>query len=89
MCDALLDLLLKHCEDLDARYSAGFPLKRVHIPEPTDEAGEPSAKNINHMSGETRCCTHAEVASSGNGAISLHTSWSWLYSEYEDGHFNP
>ena len=38
--DALLDLLLEHYEDLDAKYRAEIPLKRVYIPEPAEEAGE-------------------------------------------------
>jgi restriction system protein len=38
--DALLDLLMEHYEELDARYRAEIPLKRVYIPEPTEEAGE-------------------------------------------------
>jgi len=32
----LLDLLLEHYEDLDAKYRAEIPLKRVHIPEPAE-----------------------------------------------------
>lgn len=38
--DALVDLLLEHYEDLDAKYRAEIPLKRVYIPEPAEEVGE-------------------------------------------------
>jgi len=38
--DALLDLLMGHYEGLDAKYRAEIPLKRAHIPEPAEEAGE-------------------------------------------------
>ena len=38
--DALLELLLEHYEDLDDKYRAEIPLKRVYIPEPAEEAGE-------------------------------------------------
>ena len=38
--DALLELLLEHYEDLDAKYRAEIPLKRVYIPEPAEETGE-------------------------------------------------
>jgi len=38
--DALLDLVMEHYEELDARYRAEIPLKRVYIPEPAEEAGE-------------------------------------------------
>jgi hypothetical protein len=41
--DALLDLLSEHYEELDARYRAEIPLKRVYIPEPAEEAGEERA----------------------------------------------
>ena len=38
--DALLDLLLEHYEDLDARYRAEIPFEREYILEPPEEAGE-------------------------------------------------
>lgn len=38
--DALLQLLLEHYEELDAKYRTEIPLKRVYIPEPAEEAGE-------------------------------------------------
>ena len=38
--DALLELLLEHYKELDAKYRAEIPLKRVYIPEPAEEAGE-------------------------------------------------
>jgi len=37
--DALPELLLEHYEELDAKYRAEIPLKRVYIPEPAEEAG--------------------------------------------------
>lgn len=34
--DGLIDLLLEHYEELDARYQAEIPLKRVYIPDPSE-----------------------------------------------------
>jgi len=38
--DALLELLSEHYEELDAKYRARIPLKRVCIPEPAAESRE-------------------------------------------------
>jgi restriction system protein len=37
----LVELILEHYEDLDARYKGLIPLKRVYVPEPIDDDGEP------------------------------------------------
>lgn len=38
--DALVELTLTHYEELDAKYKAMIPLKRVYVPEPPDGAEE-------------------------------------------------
>jgi restriction system protein len=38
--DDLVELILEHYEQLDSKYKAMVPLKRVYIPEPADEDGE-------------------------------------------------
>lgn len=38
--DAVLEVLLEHYEELDAKYRAEIPLKRVYMPEPAEQAGE-------------------------------------------------
>jgi len=38
--DGLLDLLMEHYQELDPKYQAEIPLKRVYIPEPAESADE-------------------------------------------------
>lgn len=36
--DALVELILAHCDQFDPRFKARLPLKRVYIPAPIEES---------------------------------------------------